>query len=143
MRLGTSSASCGDDLVGAVQGCLKPITVKIPAGSLLSPCAEAAVVGGNVLTSQRVTDVVLKAFNAAAASQVRPAPLQCTCPMLSHGSACPCDLSDLLKGWTQHVSASDGNTQGFMMHDVMAACTGCMGARHLPQLQVSYEDRQA
>lgn len=29
------------------------------------------MVGGNVLTSQRVTDVVLKAFNAAAASQVR------------------------------------------------------------------------
>ena len=29
------------------------------------------MVGGNVLTSQRVTDVVLKAFHAAAASQVR------------------------------------------------------------------------
>lgn len=28
------------------------------------------MVGGNVLTSQRVTDVVLKAFAAAAASQV-------------------------------------------------------------------------
>lgn len=53
------------------QGCMAPITVKIPPGSILSPSAEAAVVGGNVLTSQRVTDVVLKAFNAAAASQVR------------------------------------------------------------------------
>lgn len=41
-----------------------------PTGCLLSPSPEAAVVGGNVLTSQRVTDVVLKAFNAAAASQV-------------------------------------------------------------------------
>ncbi|KAK9799317.1 hypothetical protein WJX73_000073 [Symbiochloris irregularis] len=51
------------------QGCLKPITVKIPQGSILSPSKEAAVVGGNVLTSQRVTDVVLKAFTAAAASQ--------------------------------------------------------------------------
>ncbi len=40
------------------------------AGSLLAPSPNAAVVGGNVLTSQRVTDVVLKAFNAAAASQV-------------------------------------------------------------------------
>lgn len=50
-------------------GCMAPITVKLPAGSLLSPDCEAAVVGGNVLTSQRVTDVVLKAFNAAAASQ--------------------------------------------------------------------------
>ncbi len=53
------------------QGCLAPITVKIPPGSLLNPSPSAAVVGGNVLTSQRVTDVVLKAFQAAAASQVR------------------------------------------------------------------------
>ncbi|KAK9815723.1 hypothetical protein WJX72_008572 [[Myrmecia] bisecta] len=51
------------------QGCLAPITVNIPAHSLLSPSEAAAVVGGNVLTSQRITDVVLKAFNAAAASQ--------------------------------------------------------------------------
>jgi 5-oxoprolinase (ATP-hydrolysing) len=51
------------------QGCLKPIHVKIPKKSFLSPSDNAAVVGGNVLTSQRVTDVVLKAFNACAASQ--------------------------------------------------------------------------
>ena len=51
------------------QGCLKPITVKIPPKSFLSPSDNAAVVGGNVLTSQRVTDVVLKCFSACAASQ--------------------------------------------------------------------------
>lgn len=51
------------------QGCLKPVTVIIPPGSFLSPSGGAAVVGGNVLTSQRVTDVVLKAFQACAASQ--------------------------------------------------------------------------
>jgi 5-oxoprolinase (ATP-hydrolysing) len=50
-------------------GCLIPITIKIPEGSLLDPSPEAAVVGGNVLTSQRITDVVLKAFGVAAASQ--------------------------------------------------------------------------
>ncbi len=50
-------------------GCLIPITVKIPPGSLLDPSPGAAVVGGNVLTSQRVVDVVLKAFGVAAASQ--------------------------------------------------------------------------
>ncbi len=53
------------------QGCLAPITVRIPSGCILNPSDTAAVVGGNVLTSQRVTDVVLKAFQAAAASQVR------------------------------------------------------------------------
>ncbi|KAJ4863762.1 hydantoinase b/oxoprolinase domain-containing protein [Trichoderma breve] len=51
------------------QGCLKPIHVKIPPKSLLSPSGNAAVVGGNVLTSQRITDVVFKAFQACAASQ--------------------------------------------------------------------------
>lgn len=43
--------------------------VNIPAGSLLSPSKTAAVCGGNVLTSQRIVDVVLKAFHACAASQ--------------------------------------------------------------------------
>ena len=51
------------------QGCLAPITFIIPPGCLLAPVPTAAVVGGNVLTSQRVTDVVLRAFGAAAASQ--------------------------------------------------------------------------
>ncbi|CAP72615.1 uncharacterized protein PODANS_2_470 [Podospora anserina S mat+] len=51
------------------QGCLRPITVKIPKKSLLSPSDNAAVVGGNVLTSQRITDVIFKAFEACAASQ--------------------------------------------------------------------------
>src|SRR5690606_28001570 len=41
------------------QGCLAPVEIRIPAGSFLSPSEKAAVVGGNVLTSQRVTDVVL------------------------------------------------------------------------------------
>ena len=51
------------------QGCLAPIEIKIPQGSFLNPSSNAAVVGGNVLTSQRVTDVVLRAFEACAASQ--------------------------------------------------------------------------
>jgi 5-oxoprolinase (ATP-hydrolysing) len=50
-------------------GCLIPITIRVPQGSLLDPSPDAAVVGGNVLTSQRITDVVLKAFGVAAASQ--------------------------------------------------------------------------
>ncbi|KAI8620425.1 Hydantoinase B/oxoprolinase-domain-containing protein [Chytriomyces sp. MP71] len=51
------------------QGALQPIDVIIPEGSMLSPSENAAVVGGNVLTSQRLCDVVLKAFGACAASQ--------------------------------------------------------------------------
>lgn len=51
------------------QGCLTPIKVILPKGSILSPSPQAAVVGGNVETSQRVVDVILKAFSACAASQ--------------------------------------------------------------------------
>lgn len=51
------------------QGCLAPIRFVIPNFSLLNPSDDAGVVGGNVLTSQRVVDVVLKAFKACAASQ--------------------------------------------------------------------------
>lgn len=51
------------------QGCLNPIEIHVPKGCLLNPSSTAAVVGGNVLTSQRVTDVVLKAFGACSASQ--------------------------------------------------------------------------
>ena len=50
-------------------GCLLPIELVIPKGCLLDPSPVAAVVGGNVLTSQRVVDVVLKAFGVAAGSQ--------------------------------------------------------------------------
>ena len=36
---------------------------------MLDPEENAAVVGGNVLTSQRIVDVILLAFGACAASQ--------------------------------------------------------------------------
>ncbi|PVH84747.1 hydantoinase [Cadophora sp. DSE1049] len=51
------------------QGCLKPIDIRVPEQSILSPAAGASVVGGNVLTSQRITDVILTAFSACADSQ--------------------------------------------------------------------------
>ena len=41
----------------------------MPPRTLLSPSAEAAVVGGNCVTSQRVTDVILRCFDSCAASQ--------------------------------------------------------------------------
>jgi 5-oxoprolinase (ATP-hydrolysing) len=43
--------------------------VIIEKGSLLDPSDSAAVVGGNVMTSQRLCDVIFRAFNACAASQ--------------------------------------------------------------------------
>jgi 5-oxoprolinase (ATP-hydrolysing) len=50
-------------------GCLDPVEIVIPPGSLLDPPPGAAVVGGNVETSQRVVDVLLGALGRVAASQ--------------------------------------------------------------------------
>ena len=50
-------------------GCLEPIDIVIPAGSMLSPVRPAAVAAGNVETSQAVTAALLGALGVAAASQ--------------------------------------------------------------------------
>jgi 5-oxoprolinase (ATP-hydrolysing) len=50
-------------------GCFDPITLRIPEGCMLSPRPGAAVVAGNVETSQIVVDAMLAAFGAQAACQ--------------------------------------------------------------------------
>ena len=51
------------------EGCLEPLKIKIPQDSMLSPSYPAAVVAGNVETSQCVTDCLYGALGALAASQ--------------------------------------------------------------------------
>ena len=46
-------------------GAYRPVTVIAPEGSLLNARSPAAVVGGNVETSSRVADLVLRAFGRA------------------------------------------------------------------------------
>ena len=50
-------------------GCLKPIEIRIPPGSMLSPRYPAAVVAGNVETSQCITDALYGALGSMAAAQ--------------------------------------------------------------------------
>ncbi|WP_026304390.1 hydantoinase B/oxoprolinase family protein [Kaistia granuli] len=50
-------------------GCLRPIHIIIPEGSMLAPRYPAAVVAGNVETSQQVTNALFGALGALAASQ--------------------------------------------------------------------------
>jgi 5-oxoprolinase (ATP-hydrolysing) len=50
-------------------GCLRPITLVVPPGSMLAPRYPAAVVAGNVETSQAVTDAIFGAMGVLAASQ--------------------------------------------------------------------------
>lgn len=48
---------------------MRPIDIIIPDNNILNPSDDAAIVGGNVTTSQRITDVILKAFKAVSDSQ--------------------------------------------------------------------------
>jgi len=50
-------------------GCLKPIDLVIPEGSMLRPRYPAAVVAGNVETSQYIVDTLFGALGVMAASQ--------------------------------------------------------------------------
>jgi len=43
-------------------GCYRPVIVHVPEGTLMNPTPPAPVAGGNVETSQRNVDVLLKAF---------------------------------------------------------------------------------
>jgi 5-oxoprolinase (ATP-hydrolysing) len=58
-----------DDEIPMNAGCLRPIKIVIPPRSLLSPEYPAAVVAGNVETSQAVTDCLFGALGALAAAQ--------------------------------------------------------------------------
>jgi len=50
-------------------GCLKSLTIIIPEGCMLNPVYPAAVVAGNVETSQKITDCLYGALGIMAASQ--------------------------------------------------------------------------
>ena len=58
-----------DDEIPMNAGCLRPIRLVIPKRSLLSPEYPAAVVAGNVETSQAVTDTLFGALGALAGAQ--------------------------------------------------------------------------
>ncbi|GFE86845.1 hydantoinase B/oxoprolinase family protein [Steroidobacter agaridevorans] len=58
-----------DDEIPMNAGCLKPLNIVVPPRSMLNPQAPAAVVAGNVETSQVVTDCLYGALGVLAASQ--------------------------------------------------------------------------
>ncbi|WP_308517247.1 hydantoinase B/oxoprolinase family protein [Sphingomonas flavescens] len=58
-----------DDAIPMNDGCLRPIELIVPAGSMLNPRSPAAVVAGNVETSQAVTDALFAATGRLAPSQ--------------------------------------------------------------------------
>jgi len=58
-----------DDMIPMNDGCLRPIEIIVPDGSMLNPAFPAAVVAGNVETSQVVTDTLFAATGRLAPSQ--------------------------------------------------------------------------
>lgn len=58
-----------DEDIPLNDGCLLPVELVIPSPSLLAPTWPAATVAGNVETSQMITDALLAAAGALAASQ--------------------------------------------------------------------------
>jgi N-methylhydantoinase B len=65
-------------------GCFQPISISVPAESILNPTFPAAVAAGNVETSQRIVDVVLGAL-AEALPELIPAASQGTMNNLTFG----------------------------------------------------------
>jgi 5-oxoprolinase (ATP-hydrolysing) len=58
-----------DDAIPMNAGCLRPIRIIVPEGSMLAPRYPAAVVAGNVEVSQAVTNTLFGALEAMSASQ--------------------------------------------------------------------------
>ncbi|THH18345.1 hypothetical protein EUX98_g8976 [Antrodiella citrinella] len=103
-------------------GCLVPLTIHIPQESLLSPSKTAAVCGGNVLTSQRIVDVVLKAFHACAASQ------GCT-NNLTFGAGGKDKDGNNVSGWGYYETIAGGSGAGPGWHGTSGVHTHITNTR--------------
>ncbi len=58
-----------EDEIPLNEGCLRPLRILLPEGSMLNPRPPAAVVAGNVETSQSIVDALYGALGVMAASQ--------------------------------------------------------------------------
>jgi len=76
-------------------GAWRPVTVSAPEGSLLNARSPAAVVGGNVETSSRVTDLVFEALAAFA-------------PVGASGQGTMNNLTLAAEGWTYYETIGGG-----------------------------------
>ena len=96
--------SITDPTIPANEGLYRHLTVKVPKGSLLNASPPAAVVGGNVETSQRVVDTLLKAF-----SKILPERI----PAASQGT-----MNNLIIGGTNY------NGESFTFYETICGGTG-------------------
>ncbi|KAK8074742.1 hypothetical protein PG997_009405 [Apiospora hydei] len=84
------------------EGCLAPVSIRIPPGSILNPTPAVAVCG-STLASQRVVDAILRAFGRCAASQ------GCANSFgWGMGGRDPADPARVLPGWNYGESLGGG-----------------------------------
>lgn len=95
--------SITDPTIPVNDGCFRPITLKIPHGSMMNPIRPAPVAGGNVETSQRNADVIMKAFSQIVPEKV-PAASQGTMNNITIGG-----LKDDGEPWTFYETIGGGN----------------------------------
>lgn len=96
-----------EESVPANAGILKPITISAPLGTIVNAIAPAAVAAGNVETSQRIVDVLLKALHQALPDKI---------PAASQGT-----MNNLTIGGINHLTGKE-----FAYYETIA---GGMGAR--------------
>ncbi len=107
--------------VPASAGLMAPITVRAPEGSVVNAEAPAAVAAGNVETSQRIVDVLLRALAKALPERI-PAASSGTMNNISFGGAGGAEVSDV-DGATRPRPQP---TKPFAYYETIA---GGMGAR--------------
>jgi len=95
--------SITDPTIPVNDGCFRPITLKIPLGCMMNPNRPAPVAGGNVETSQRNADVILKAFSQIVPEKV-PAAGQGTMNNITIGG-----LKDDGEPWTFYETIGGGS----------------------------------
>jgi N-methylhydantoinase B len=104
-----------DEQVPATSGLMRAIRVAAPAGTIVNALPPAAVAGGNVETSQRMVDALLKALARAVSSRI-PAASQGTMNNLTFGgkdprrNGAPFTYYETIGGGTGGTPGHDGNS---------------------------------
>jgi N-methylhydantoinase B len=95
--------SITDPSIPVNDGCFRPITLNVPYGCMMNPIRPAPVAGGNVETSQRNADVIMKAFSKIVPDKV-PAASQGTMNNITIGG-----MKDNGEPWTFYETIGGGN----------------------------------
>ncbi len=95
--------SVTDPSIPVNDGCFRPVTLHIPEGCMMNPLRPAPVAGGNVETSQRNVDVLMRAFAQIVPDRV-PAAGQGTMNNVSIGG-----IDDDGRPWTFYETIGGGS----------------------------------